>query len=242
MDMQLGIGFLCIIYLAAALCCSKLGSALSHSTEGFDAVFALLDKPRFENPHFDWNIQCYHYEMRVRTVDDGKGGTRTETSQERVNTHFARCGGFIPSTDHTAPFVPDTRATSSEVDTEEQHDFSNSNYMPEFLMWKNFHWRDQLADVQHTERCPSREDSVLATWLPGTKPWWMTVQGYCCAVVLCCHYCYAVKMRSQITLQDYVYYKTCYNIPRPAWGGPWDTMFANVGTGLAIGGLLNGGY
>lgn len=243
-----GLLFFVVIYLMAACFCSKLGSALSNSTEGFDRVFTILDKPRYENPHFRWHIQCYHYETRtrqVRTTDkDGNQSTRTETYQERVNTHFAEASGFIPSTDHTAAYIPDTRATSCEVDTEEQHNFSSSNYMPEFVLWKGFHWRDMHADVSHTERCPSRLDSILATWMPGTKPWWMTQSVYYLVTMLCCHFCYAVKMRSEITLQDYVYHKTCYNIQRPPWGGAWDHMWTGGGggglaAGIAIGLAMN---
>lgn len=45
-------------------------------------------------PTVVWTIQCYHFETRTRVVSStdaqGRSTTRTETYQERVNTHYAR--------------------------------------------------------------------------------------------------------------------------------------------------------
>jgi hypothetical protein len=58
-----------------------------------ETVLAFMDRMYATEPHINWFIQCYHYETRRRQVSysDSEGRTqyRTETYQERVNTHSA---------------------------------------------------------------------------------------------------------------------------------------------------------
>mmetsp|Transcript_12371 Transcript_12371/g.14915 ORF Transcript_12371/g.14915 Transcript_12371/m.14915 type:complete len:316 (-) Transcript_12371:110-1057(-) len=59
-----------------------------------ETLMELMDRLYKQKPNVTWSIQCYHYETRTREVteqdSDGHTHTRTETYEERVNTHSAQ--------------------------------------------------------------------------------------------------------------------------------------------------------
>ena len=65
-------------------------------------VIACKDAPA----HYSWCIQNYHMETHTYTTTDSEGNTVTETSEHRVNTHFACTSGELVTWDATSPFQP----------------------------------------------------------------------------------------------------------------------------------------
>eukprot|EP00929_Paragymnodinium_shiwhaense_P025465 TRINITY_DN15395_c0_g2_i3.p1 TRINITY_DN15395_c0_g2~~TRINITY_DN15395_c0_g2_i3.p1 ORF type:complete len:558 (-),score=83.53 TRINITY_DN15395_c0_g2_i3:465-2138(-) len=114
-------GIAYIVYLVHSFCCTRFASAVGNRIKGLNAVCNIMEAPKSEHPHFRWHVQCYHYETRTRTESyrDSNGNTQTRTVTEtvRVNTWSATHRGVIPSTDHTPPFVPNTRALMTEIDS-----------------------------------------------------------------------------------------------------------------------------
>jgi len=225
------------IYLCHLACCVRLTRAFANLTEGMEAVMALMDQPRSENPQFHWTSEAYHYITRVEHYTDSEGKSRTRTRQERVVTHRASASGIIPSTDLTPGFVPNTRAQQTQIDTELQLDFSSSNYLSEYSRWCSFHRWDIHQDCHRSEDCASRASSCLAVWT--RRPWWMNGCSYWLANIFLLSFFYRIWLQAQMARQKYIYVKRCYSIPSqsPLTGAG----FAAVGASLAVAAALGGG-
>jgi len=202
------------LYIVHLIWCVDLTSSFRNLTEGIEAVMGLMDQPRHENPHYAWQVQCYHFETRTRYSQDANGNRTTSQEQVTVNTHSARASGIIPSTDHTPTFVPETVAQQTQLDTHLDLDFSSSNYMAEFGRWCAFHRRDTHQSKSHTEKLPSRKESCLAVWLPRSTPWWMNENFYWLANICLMSCAYRLMVQRVLGHQEYTYHKKCFNINR----------------------------
>jgi TMEM151 family len=76
-----------IITVSESLCCSTTFKYLSHVIS-FKDVVNMINNLRMTAPRLEMRIQCYHEELRTRTVHRN-GDTHFETYMERVNTHHA---------------------------------------------------------------------------------------------------------------------------------------------------------
>lgn len=210
------LGVSAMLYLLQVACCVRLTSAFWNKTEGMDNIMSLLDRPRLENPHYTWRVQCYHYVTRVRTEtttgSDGKRRTRQVTRRVRVNTHSASASGTIPSTDMTPAYLPQTAAAHTQIHTALDLDLTRSNYRAKFEMWTAFHRRDVHQDRHRSEDLPSRKRSVLAVWRPDSRPWWMTSRCYWFSNLCCCSLVYRWAVQAQLGEQTYTYHKRCFDI------------------------------
>lgn len=201
------LGILYFIYLCHIGCGVKLSAALYNTTEGVEEVCELADRPRHENPHFSWHVQCYHYV--TRTTGSGKN---RRTRRERVNTHRASHSGVLPSTDQTPSFVPNTQAQQTQLDTFLELDLTSSNYLSEYSRWCMFHRRDVHQDKSRNEDLPSRRSSILAVWIKGSQPCYMHSCCYWLANLLLLSFFYRLFVQSKLAIQHYTYKKKCFNI------------------------------
>lgn len=205
-----------VVYLVQIGCCVRLTTAFSNATEGLENVMSLMDKPRYEDPHFHWHVQCYHYVTvcYTETTTDSQGNRQTvhKTRQERRNTHSADWRGVIPSTDGTLPFVPQTAAQQTQIDTHLNLDFSRSNYHARFNQWCLMHHRDVHQDRSSSEYLPSRASSCLAVWVSNGMPWWLNRECYWLMNIFLCSTCFRWAAQARLGHQDYTYNKKCYNI------------------------------
>jgi len=208
--------FAYLVYLCQVGCCVRLTRAFANQTEGLEAVMALMDRPRHEDPVYHWSVKCYHYETRTRservTDSDGKTSSVVKHEKVRVDTHTACYSGRIPSTDMTAPYVPQTQAQQTQINTHLRLDFTMSNYHMMYTAWCLIHKRDEYQECTHTESLPSQATSCFAVWVPSSVPWWMRGAWYWAANVFLLSSCYRWSAQARIGTQDYTYSKLCYNI------------------------------
>lgn len=225
-------------YLIQAFCCTHFASAVGNRLEGIDTVCRTLDIPRGENPRYNWHIQCYHYETRYRTEtttdSNGNKSTRTVPYQERVNTWRNHHSGIIPSIDHTPPFVPDTTALMTEIDTALRCDFSSSNYLQCYRHWCLSNRFDIHADESRSEDLPSRKDGFIAEWVPGTRPCWIRQSMYVLFSLFLGSCCFRLNAQRLMGFQKHIYQKQCFQIEYYPMGN------AHVGAAVALGGLMVG--
>jgi len=220
-----------VVYLCHLCCCVRLTKAFANTTDGMEAVIELMDKPRHENPRYNWTVQCYHYETRHYTTTDKDGRTQHHTRQERVNTHRAHTSGWVPSTDRTPPFLPQVEAQQTQINTNLNLDFSESNYYGEYQRFCAFHRWDMHQDCSHTEELPSRAGSCLAVWVAKSKPCWLNGGFYWLANIFLCSFFYRIAAQRIIGSQEYTYHKKCYSINChvPLHGG-----MAGVAVGMGV--------
>lgn len=207
-------GIAYLIYIIHLACCVRLTRAFSNETSGIEAVLAKMDRPRFEHPHYTWTVQCYHYRTVTRTTRDKDGRTQTHTERKRVNTHYARATGVIPSEDQTPEFIPNTRATQTQIDTTLELDLSRSNYIDSYHSFCRFHRRDVHQDCHRNEELPSRCTSCLAVWSQRNMPCWLNAGCYWAANLFAMSFLYRFLAQSRIGSQRYIYLKKCFNIRR----------------------------
>ncbi len=77
------------LFRISVLCCTDTRRFLYRmdlDINPYEYTYTMMKK----DPHIVWDIQCYHYITKTRTVTDSEGHSRTETYQERVNTHHGR--------------------------------------------------------------------------------------------------------------------------------------------------------
>lgn len=203
-----------VVYIVHLACCVRLTRAFANQTEGIESVMLLMDKPRHENPRYNWHVQCYHYRTERRTRRNKDGKTETYTEQVKVITHSASASGTIPSEDLTSEFLPNTMATQTQIETKLDLDFSSSNYLIEYNRWKNFHRRDVYQDSSHAENLPSRVGSCLAVWSQRNMPCWLNAGCYWLANLFAMSFLYRLLAQSRVGKQEYVYAKRCFNIVR----------------------------
>mmetsp|Transcript_46503 Transcript_46503/g.133926 ORF Transcript_46503/g.133926 Transcript_46503/m.133926 type:complete len:412 (+) Transcript_46503:1-1236(+) len=210
------LGICVFAYLIQVMFFVRLTAAFHNRTEGMEEIISLMDRPRWENPHYRWHVQCYHMETRTFTEttrnSDGTTTTRTKTKTVRVDTYSASASGVIPSIDQTFAYVPQTAAQQTQIHTDLDLDFSGSNYVSKFHRWAALHRRDVLQDRSHQEDLPSRKQSVLAVWRPGSRKWWMNSTCYWLSNLLCCSLCFRWYAQSHLGEQTYVYRKRCFDI------------------------------
>ena len=107
-------GKYCLAFVCpcSIICCDSRGAAVGTSKKnkivGMTAVMDYVIACKNAPAHYHWEIQNYHYETTYSTDEDGN----TTSSEERVDTHFARTGGALVSTDATPPFQPNVTKAS----------------------------------------------------------------------------------------------------------------------------------
>mmetsp|Transcript_43202 Transcript_43202/g.101592 ORF Transcript_43202/g.101592 Transcript_43202/m.101592 type:complete len:673 (-) Transcript_43202:41-2059(-) len=205
-----------LIYLIHVCCCVRLTGAFNHPIEGIEEVCAAMDKPRSEDPHYRWHVQCYHYETRYYTEtrqENGRTVHETKSRRERVNTHQASMRGVIPSKDFSPEFVPQTEAQQTHVTTALDLDLSRSNYVMEYEKWCHFHRWDAHQDRSRSEDMPSRLSNCFAVWVTHSLPCWMNNTCYWLSNLLMMSACYRWCAHSKIGYQSYTYVKRCFDIP-----------------------------
>jgi len=216
-DLQAFLGIFAVsycLYLVQVFCASRMATAFQNETYGIDRIMEAMERPHHENPYYRWHVECYHFVTVVyyETVRRQDGTTRQErrTRREKRVTHVATTCGVIPSTDCSNPFIPQTTARQTQINTSLLCDFSHSNYLSRYDSWCLFHRTDVHQDATRHEDLHSRMTSCLAVWV--AKPWWMR-KGYFICTTVCLMSCtYRWLAQARMGEQSYCYVKRCYSI------------------------------
>jgi len=128
-----------------------------------DYVIACKNAPT----HYHWSIQNYH----VEHYTDENGVSRSRD----VNTHFARTGGELTSTDVTPPFQPNVTksrvALKSDVEAEPDEAFKQEYERRRQMFYAaNTTDRHQWKRVWYTVK--GQKPTVKVAWVDQEDPWY----------------------------------------------------------------------
>ena len=184
-------GVTCGKYCLAFVCpcsiiCSGRGAAVGTSKNnklvGMEKVMDYVIACKNAPAHYHWSIQNYHYETHYSTDSEGN----TTSHEVRVNTHFARTGGALVSTDATPPFQPNV--TKSSVALKSVVDAApDANFQQEFEGQKQMFYQsnrtDTHADYGAWYTVEGQKPTVHVAWVDHEDPWYATVCGRNCAAL-----------------------------------------------------------
>ena len=198
-----------------ALCCNPLGKAASAfgagdsgKLSGLPAVLSYVTTCRETNATYFWSIQNYHMETRTRTVSDGKGGTRTETYQQRVNTHYAQTSGTLATRDLSKAFVPHMRKRNCALRSNLVVRV-NAEYERRKAMFYAANRRDVQQEYRDIRSLPGLKETALCEWADDGKedPCWAS-QGCCIlSTITCSAVCWFMAMRDYMAADSYTFDK-----------------------------------
>jgi len=150
-------------------------------TAVMDYVIACKNAPA----HYHWSIQNYHFDTTCSTDENGN----TVIDETRVDTHFARTGGQLVSTDATPPFQPNVTKSSvalkSAVDAAPDAGFAQE-YNSRRQMFYASNTTDTYQDTREWYTVEGQKPTVLVAWVDHEDPWYATVCGRNCAALTCC--------------------------------------------------------
>ena len=184
-------GVTCGKYCLAFVCpcsiiCSGRGAAVGTSKNnklvGMEKVMDYVIACKNAPAHYHWSVQNYHYETHYSTDSEGN----TTSHEVRVNTHFARTGGALVSTDATPPFQPNV--TKSSVALKSVVDAApDANFQQEFEGQKQMFYQsnrtDTHADYGAWYTVEGQKPTVHVAWVDHEDPWYATVCGRNCAAL-----------------------------------------------------------
>mmetsp|Transcript_37185 Transcript_37185/g.115735 ORF Transcript_37185/g.115735 Transcript_37185/m.115735 type:complete len:1295 (+) Transcript_37185:117-4001(+) len=180
---------------------NRARQALGNRQDGMDNAIGRVESAYSCNPTYHWWIVCYHYEGEV-----SKDSRVNREEKKKVITHRAEYSGTIPAKDVSSAFVPNTKYVASHIHCDYELDFSHSNYIEKFDRW----WDSNLSDIHqdggHWEHLDGCED-IMAFWVEGAQPWWMTPGALCASHMLFCGPCHAFFLAAKVSHQDYTYHK-----------------------------------
>ena len=184
-------GVTCGKYCLAFVCpcsiiCSGRGAAVGTSKNnklvGMEKVMDYVIACKNAPAHYHWSVQNYHYETHYSTDSEGN----TTSHEVRVNTHFARTGGALVSTDATPPFRPNTTKSSvalkSFVDAAPDENFQQE-YEGQKQMFYQSNRTDTHADYGAWYTVEGQKPTVHVAWVDHEDPWYATVCGRNCAAL-----------------------------------------------------------
>ena len=199
------------------ICCEARGAAVGASKNklvGMEAVMEYIISCKDANVRYAWTIQNYHYETRTRTVSDGNGGTRTETYQERVNTHFASTGGELASMDTTPTFQPNMRKSNVALSCSLKTPEFDEKFAPEYSRRKHHFYCANTTD-SHQDKSESFQllpmrKAVHVKWVDtGSEPWYVDSCARNVAALTFTAACWLKAMDSYMGMQKVAFSKKC---------------------------------
>ena len=183
-------GKYCLAFVCpcSIICCDSRGAAVGSSQKklvGMTAVMDYVIACKNAPAHYHWQIQNYHYETTYSTDSEGN----TTSSEERVDTHFARTGGALVSTDATPPFQPNVTKASvalkSAVECAPDAGFAQE-YNHRRQMFYASNTTDSHQDTREWYTVEGQKPTVHVAWVNHEDPWYATVTGRNCAALTCC--------------------------------------------------------
>ena len=214
-------GKYCLAFVCpcSIICCDSRGAAVGTSKKGklvgmtavMDYVIACKNAPA----HYHWTIQNYHYETTYSTDENGN----TTSSEERVDTHFARTGGALVSTDATPPFQPNVTKASvalkSAVECAPDAGFAQE-YNHRRQMFYASNTTDSHQDTREWYTVEGQKPTVHVAWVDHEDPWYATVTGRNCAALTCCTAVAWLKaINGYMGKQKVTFKKTCSGFAAP---------------------------
>mmetsp|Transcript_15756 Transcript_15756/g.53471 ORF Transcript_15756/g.53471 Transcript_15756/m.53471 type:complete len:334 (+) Transcript_15756:99-1100(+) len=127
--------------------------------------------------------ECFHYETRTRTVSDGNGGTKTETTREKVVTHRAtETVTWTTCVDHTSlaglARLVDFDFTIMKIGVDVR--IAPSSRPAYTAVWEGFKARNRFDSHQRYTETDAIEGHVpeIAVYTTADMPWWSSSWMY----------------------------------------------------------------
>ena len=157
------------------ICCSTRGQAIGKSSNnkliGMTAVMDYVISCKNAPVQYHWSIQSYHFERHSCRDSDGNRQTR----EERVDTHFARTGGALVSTESTPPFQPNvvkqSVAMRCKLDASPDDSFKQE-YEHRKHMFYQSNTTDSHQDHREWTTLGPMKPAVHAAWVDQEDPWY----------------------------------------------------------------------
>jgi hypothetical protein len=206
-------GVKCGQYVAALLCpcyicCTTRGHALNAQKKlvGMQAVMEYIVACRDAPVRYRWSIQNYH--MERRTYRDENGHRYTETS--RVDTHKAKTGGMLISTDETPTFQPNVTKASvalkSFVEAAPDEDFKQE-YDRRRQMFYLSNTSDTYQECKEWFELGPMKAHAHVVWVDTPTPWYASGCAQCLAAVTCTAVCWLGAMDNYMGKQTVTFKK-----------------------------------
>ena len=201
------------------ICCSTRGQAIGKSSKnkliGMTAVMDYVISCKNAPAQYHYSIQNYHYETHTYRDSDGN----TQTRRERVNTHFARTGGDLVSTDSTPPFQPNV--VKQSVAMRCKVDVSlDGNFQQEYDHRKHGFYASNTTDSHQDHRewftLGPMKPAVHVAWVAQEDPWYANgcVRNLAALTPLTAP-CWLKAMNSYMGKQTVTFQKTCSGFAAP---------------------------
>ena len=201
------------------ICCSTRGQAIGKSSKdkivGMTAVMDYVISCKNAPAQYHYSIQNYHYETHTYRDSDGN----TQTRRERVNTHFARTGGDLVSTDSTPPFQPNVVKQSVAMRCKLQASPDDS-FKQEYDHRKHGFYASNTTDSHQDHRewwtLGPMKPAVHVSWVDQEDPWYANgcVRNLAALTPLTAP-CWLKAMNSYMGKQTVTFQKTCSGFAAP---------------------------
>ena len=214
-------GKYCLAFVCpcSIICCDSRGAAVGTSKKnkliGMTAVMDYVIACKNAPAQYHYSIQNYHYETHTYRDSDGN----TQTRRERVNTHFARTGGDLVSTDSTPPFQPNV--VKQSVAMRCKVDVSlDGNFQQEYDHRKHMFYQSNTTDSHQDHRewftLGPMKPAVHVAWVNQEDPWYANgcVRNLAALTPLTAP-CWLKAMNSYMGKQTVTFQKTCSGFAAP---------------------------